>query len=122
LTDLVTHPFHGIFYIVYFLSATALFAKHWVTMSGQSARDVANQLRNSDMFIKGHRQQSTERVLNKYIPVAATFGGMCIGALSVVADLLGVIGSGTGILLAATILYGYIETYHKARADGQPIF
>ena len=28
---------------------------------------------------------------------------MCIGALTVVADLLGAIGSGTGILLAVTI-------------------
>jgi preprotein translocase subunit SecY len=30
---------------------------------------------------------------------------MCIGALTVVADFLGAIGSGTGILLAVTIIY-----------------
>ena len=34
---------------------------------------------------------------------------MCIGALTVVADLLGAIGSGTGILLAVTIIYQYYE-------------
>ena len=27
--------------------------------------------------------------LNRYIPTAAAFGGLCIGALSVVADFLG---------------------------------
>ena len=32
----------------------------------------------------------------RYIPTAAWFGGMCIGALSVMADALGAIGSGTG--------------------------
>ena len=32
----------------------------------------------------------------RYIPTAAWFGGMCIGALSVLADALGAIGSGTG--------------------------
>ena len=43
--------------------------------------------------------------LNRYIPNAAAFGGMCIGALTIMADLMGAIGSGTGILLAVTIIY-----------------
>ena len=41
------------------------------------------------MVIGGHREESTEKVLNRYIPTAATFGGLCIGALSVFADFLG---------------------------------
>lgn len=48
---------------------------------------------------------------HSYIPVAAAFGGMCIGALTVVADFLGAIGSGTGILLAVTIIYQYYEMF-----------
>ena len=43
--------------------------------------------------------------LNRYIPTAAAFGGVCIGALSIFADFMGAIGSGTGILLAITIIY-----------------
>jgi protein transport protein SEC61 subunit alpha len=46
-------------------------------------------------------------VLNKYIPVAAALGGMIIGLISIFSDLMGVIGSGTGILLAVSIIYGY---------------
>lgn len=38
---------------------------------------------------------------------------MCIGALTIVADFMGAIGSGTGILLAVTIIYQYFETYEK---------
>ncbi|KAJ8777981.1 hypothetical protein J1605_001133 [Eschrichtius robustus] len=36
-------------------------------------------------------------VSNLYIPTVAAFGGLCIGTLSVLADFLGAIGSGTGI-------------------------
>jgi len=65
------------------------------------------------------------KYLSSYIPVAAFCGGVCIGLLTIVADLLGAIGSGmkyylylgTGILLAVTIIYGYFETFHKEKGD-----
>lgn len=61
------------------------------------------------MHLQGHRdtQSSLKKELNRYIPTAAAFGGMCIGALTIVADFMGAIGSGTGILLAVTIIYQY---------------
>jgi protein transport protein SEC61 subunit alpha len=40
---------------------------------------------------------------------------MCIGALSIIADFMGVIGSGTGMLLSITIIYGYFETIKKEK-------
>lgn len=49
--------------------------------------------------MRGHREKSMIHELNRYIPTAAAFGGLCIGALSVLADFLGAIGSGTGIHL-----------------------
>jgi protein transport protein SEC61 subunit alpha len=42
---------------------------------------------------------------------------MCIGLLSVFADFLGAIGSGTGILLAVTIIYQYYEMFEKSGSD-----
>ena len=39
------------------------------------------------------------------------------GALTVLADFMGAIGSGTGILLAVTIIYQYFETFEKERAS-----
>lgn len=46
--------------------------------------------------LQGHRDtvSSLKKELNRYIPTAAAFGGMCIGALTIVADFLGAIGSG----------------------------
>ena len=39
--------------------------------------------------MRGHREKSMIHELNRYIPTAAAFGGLCIGALSVLADFLG---------------------------------
>jgi protein transport protein SEC61 subunit alpha len=68
--------------------------------------------------MKGHRESSLVNVLNRYIPTAAAFGGMCIGALTVIADFMGAIGSGTGILLAVTIIYQYFEIFYKEKDGG----
>lgn len=59
------------------------------------------------MMISGYQESSNVQVLNKYIPTAAYLGGMVIGLISIVSDLMGAIGSGTGILLSVSIIYGY---------------
>lgn len=46
------------------------------------------------MIYVGHRDSSMLLILRHYIPIAATFGGMCIGLLTIIADLFGAIGSG----------------------------
>jgi protein transport protein SEC61 subunit alpha len=42
-------------------------------------------------------------------------GGMSVGFLSILADFCGAIGSGSGILLAVNIIYGYFEKIHKEK-------
>ncbi|KAK8692542.1 hypothetical protein V6N13_076000 [Hibiscus sabdariffa] len=116
LADMAANPFHALFYLVFMLSACALFSKTWIEVSGSSAKDVAKQLKEQQMVMPGHRDSNLQKELNRYIPTAAAFGGMCIGALTVLADFMGAIGSGTGILLAVTIIYQYFETFEKERA------
>ncbi|KAL0442612.1 UNVERIFIED_CONTAM: protein transport protein Sec61 subunit alpha [Sesamum latifolium] len=117
LADVAANPFHALFYIVFMLSACALFSKTWIEVSGSSAKDVAKQLKEQQMVMPGHRDSNLQKELNRYIPTAAAFGGMCIGALTVLADFMGAIGSGTGILLAVTIIYQYFETFEKEKAS-----
>ncbi|KAF2286131.1 hypothetical protein GH714_010715 [Hevea brasiliensis] len=112
LADMAANPFHALFYLVY-LSACALFSKTWIEVSGSSAKDVAKQLKEQQMVMPGHRESNLQKELNRYIPTAAAFGGICIGALTVLADFMGAIGSGTGILLAVTIIYQYFETLRR---------
>jgi protein transport protein SEC61 subunit alpha len=117
LWEVATDPLHAIFYMVFILASCALFSKTWIEVSGSSPKDVANQLKQSDMVFTGFRETSNIKVLERYIPIAAAFGGMCIGALTVVADFMGAIGSGTGILLAVTIIFQYFEMFAKERAN-----
>ena len=58
------------------------------------------------MTLAGHRDASIYKELKRVIPTAAAFGGATLGLLSVVADMMGALGSGTGILMATTIIYG----------------
>ncbi|KYQ90475.1 protein transport protein SEC61 alpha subunit [Tieghemostelium lacteum] len=114
---ILADPFHALFYITFMLTSCALFSKVWIEVSGSSAKDVAKQLKEQGMTMKGHRDSSLVKELNRYIPTAAAFGGLCIGALTVIADFMGAIGSGTGILLAVTIIYQYFETFVKEQQD-----
>jgi protein transport protein SEC61 subunit alpha len=113
ISEVLDDPLHAVIYLAFILVACALFSKTWIEVSGSSAKDVAKQLRDQQMVMKGHRDSSLAKELNRYIPTAAAFGGMCIGALTVVADFMGAIGSGTGILLAVTTIYQYFEMFVK---------
>jgi len=117
LSEIMLDPFHAVIYIVFIMVSCALFSKTWIEVSGSAPRDVAKQLREQQMIMKGHRTGSIVHELERYIPTAAAFGGMCIGALSILADFLGAIGSGTGILLAVTIIYQYYEMFSKENSD-----
>jgi len=116
-SEIASDPLHAIAYTAFMLVACALFSKTWIQVSGSSSSDVARQLRDQQMVMQGHRSSSMYKQLNRYIPTAAAFGGMCIGALTVVADFMGAIGSGTGILLAVTTIYSVYETVAKEAAE-----
>ena len=113
ILEIARDPFHTIFYIAFILISCALFSKTWIEVSGSGVSDVAKNLTDQGYSIRGFRDSSIKDLLKRYIPVAATFGGMCIGALTIFADFVGAIGSGTGILLAVTIIYSYYEELIK---------
>jgi len=110
-------PLHFALYVIVTLAACAYLSKAWIEVSGSSPKHVARQLKDQGMVIRGHREGSMYRELKKIIPTAAAFGGLCIGMLSVTADMLGAIGSGTGILLAVTIIYQYFEIFAREQAE-----
>ena len=120
--DIITDPLHVVIYVSFVLVSCAWFSRTWLEVSGTSAKDVAKQLREQQMVFTGHRESSLVYTLNSYIPTAAALGGMCIGMLTILADFLGAIGSGTGILLAVTIIYQYFEIMHKEKEQGNLVF
>eukprot|EP00929_Paragymnodinium_shiwhaense_P014453 TRINITY_DN122363_c0_g1_i1.p1 TRINITY_DN122363_c0_g1~~TRINITY_DN122363_c0_g1_i1.p1 ORF type:complete len:475 (+),score=85.51 TRINITY_DN122363_c0_g1_i1:52-1476(+) len=120
--NIVEDPIHAFCYISFVLFSCALFSKYWIEVAGSSSRDVAKMLRDRQILFKGYREKSLLHVLQQYIPIAAAFGGMCIGMLTIVADFLGAIGSGTGILLAVTIIYQHMENAQREKEQGAMLF
>ncbi|PRT55118.1 Protein transport protein SEC61 subunit alpha [Wickerhamiella sorbophila] len=111
--EVVTDPLQLIVYVCYVVATCAVFSKTWVDISGTSPKDVARQFKDQGIAIATVREGSTYRELKKIIPIAAALGGVFIGLIAVVSDLVGTLGSGTGILLAATTIYGYYEAALK---------
>lgn len=118
--DLMGDPVHGIFYVVFVLTSCAVFSRFWITVSHTAPRDVAKQLVAQGRWLVQARENEEEmtRLLDKYIPAAASFGGLCVGALTMSADFLGAIGSGTGILLSVTMINQYFEIL---QSEGQEL-
>ena len=112
---------HLIIYTAVFLLLCIVFGKFWVETTGLSAENVADQIQKGGMQIPGFRRDKrvVERVLNRYIPQITIISSIAVGLLAVGADLLGALGSGTGILLTVGILYRLYEELEKESADIQ---
>ncbi|MCX8204598.1 MAG: preprotein translocase subunit SecY [Candidatus Nezhaarchaeota archaeon] len=95
-----------------------LFAYIWVAASGMSAKDQAESLIRAGLQVPGFRQSPKvlEKLLQRYISALTVLSGLFIGLLAVFADLLGAIGTGTGILLSVSILYQYYQIMARERA------
>lgn len=105
IKDVFLDPIHTVLYIAFTLTACAVFSKTWIEVSGSGPRDIARQLKDQQLVMAGHREGSMYKELKRVVPTAAAFGGATIGALSVIADLSGALGSGTGVLVAVTTIY-----------------
>jgi len=112
-------PMHTIIYLIISLSTAGLIAYYYIRIGGQSAQDVARNLKNNHLTIVGRKEdeKTIVKYLNKYIPTTAALGGILCALLSFVADFIGAFGSGTGIILAVSIIYQFTEEISKEAAD-----
>ncbi|CAG0914421.1 unnamed protein product [Notodromas monacha] len=115
-------PLHAIVYVFASLFLCAVLSRLWVDFSGTGPKQVARQLKERKMVLCGHRVKSMVHELERYIPNAAISGGVCIGALTVAADFLGAIGTGTGLMLAVTTIQQYFEMYVKEESEGKRLW
>jgi preprotein translocase subunit SecY len=90
-----------------------VFAIFWIETTGMGAKNVAEKIQRSGMQIPGYRRSTgtLERVMQRYIPKVTVIGGAFIGALTLIASLLGTLGGagGTGLLLTVSIMYRLYE-------------
>jgi len=116
-------PIHAILYTLILVAFSVAFAKIWVEVSGMSAKAQADQLVKAGLQIPGFRRAPgiIEQILNRYIPSLTIISGITIGLLAGLADMLGAIGSGIGILLSVGIIYQYYQILAKEQlAEAYP--
>uniref|UniRef100_A0A3B5QII3 Uncharacterized protein n=1 Tax=Xiphophorus maculatus TaxID=8083 RepID=A0A3B5QII3_XIPMA len=78
---------------------------------------VAKQLKEQQMVMRGHRETSMVHELNRYIPTAAAFGGVCVGSLTVMVDFLGAFCSVTEMLIYVSIIHQYLTIFVKEQIE-----
>lgn len=109
LDALALDPMRGVGYVLFMIGIVVVFGKLWVELGGLSPKSAAQNLLDADVQIPGFRRSNkpVEALLNKYIPSVTLIGSMILGLLAGVSDVLGVFGSGIGVLLMVDILINY---------------
>ncbi len=121
---LVPEWIHVIIYTLVLVVLCVIFGKFWIEMTGQSPKNMAQQLAEMGWQIPGFRRDPriVESVLNKYIPTITVLGSIFVGLLAALATLTGAVGSGMGILLTVGIIYMVYQQLEQERIyDAYPI-
>ena len=105
----------GLTHTIFFVFFSTIFAVLWVKTGGMDAKTQAEKIAASGLQVAGFRQDTRilESILNRYIPPLTIMGGVAIGLLASLTDLLGAIVSGTAILLVIMIMFQLYEQIVK---------
>ena len=118
--DLVAlDPMRGVLYVLFMIGIVVIFGKLWVELGGLSSKKAAQNLLDADVVIPGFRRSNkpVEMLLNKYIPSFTILGSVILGLIAGVSDILGVFGSGIGVLLTVDILINYYNQLVREKVE-----
>ncbi|MFX0171576.1 MAG: hypothetical protein ACFE9L_06630 [Candidatus Hodarchaeota archaeon] len=98
-SDPVSSIIHALIYALIFILLTVFFSIKWSFITRLNSSEAANQYLLSGMKLQSwlRNQVITEYHLENYIPRMAASNGLTLGILIVLADFLGVLGSGVGL-------------------------
>ena len=105
-------------HVAFYMFFCALFSVFWVKTSGMDASAQANNILKSGLQIPGFRkdQRILESILNRYVMPLTIMGGMEIGILAALADLLGTLVGGTALLLGIMITFQFYQNIAQQHA------
>lgn len=101
----------GIVHTSFFVFFSTIFAIFWVKTGGMDAKTQAHKIAASGLQVAGFRQDERvlESILERYIMPLTVMGGIAIGLLASITDLLGALVSGTAILLVIMIMFQFYQ-------------
>lgn len=112
-------PVRAVVYVVFLTAIVTVFGRLWVELGGLSAKAAAKNLLDADVQVPGFRRAegSVQTLLNRYIPSVTIVGGIIIGLLAAMSDVLNVFGGGIGLLLMVDILVNYYNLLIREQVD-----
>ncbi len=107
--------FQAITHILSFALLSMVFSIVWVKTSGMDSKSQAHKISSSGLQVAGFRQDNRilESILDRYIMPLTVMGGLAVGILASITDLLGALVSGTAILLVIMIMYQFYQQIAK---------
>ncbi len=115
----------GLTHILIYIFLSTIFAIFWVKTSGMDAKTQAHKISSSGLQIAGFRQDERvlESILERYIMPLTVMGGIAIGLLASVTNLMGALISGTAILLVIMIFFQFYQSIaNQHQTDMNPAF
>ncbi|MEK6830731.1 MAG: preprotein translocase subunit SecY, partial [Nanoarchaeota archaeon] len=105
-------------HLVFFSFFCALFSVFWVKTAGMDASAQANNILKSGLQIPGFRKDKRilESVLSRYIMPLTVMGGVAVGLLASLADVLGALVAGTALLLGIMITFQFYQNIAQQHA------
>jgi preprotein translocase subunit SecY len=120
-----TYILQGITHILFFVVLATLFSVFWVKTSQMDAKSQAHKIAASGLQVAGFRQDERilESILDRYIMPLTIMGGIAIGLLAALTDVLGALVSGTAILLGVMIMFQFYQNIaQQHQVDMNPAF
>ena len=108
---LTRHLIQAVTHVLFFAVFATIFSIFWVKTSGMDAKAQAHKISSSGLQVAGFRQDERilESILDRYIMPLTVMGGISIGLLASITDLLGALVSGTAILLVIMIMFQFYQ-------------
>jgi preprotein translocase subunit SecY len=105
-------------HIIFYMFFAALFSVFWVKTSGMDAESQANNILKSGLQIPGFRKDKRilESILSRYVMPLTIMGGMAIGLLAALADVVGALVAGTALLLGIMITFQFYQNIAQQHA------
>ncbi len=111
-------PVRTLTFVVSWTILSVIFGWMWVEIAGLNPRDQAERLVKGGLEVPGMRRNPRviEGILARYIYPLTVLSSLIVAAVTVVADIFGAYGTGTGILLAVGIINQYYALITRERA------
>ena len=105
-------------HVIFFMFFASLFSVFWVKTSGMDAESQAENILKSGLQIPGFRKDKRilESILSRYVMPLTIMGGMAIGLLAALADVMGALVAGTALLLGIMITFQFYQNIAQQHA------